>query len=114
VHAQFGVYQIEINLSRIVSDGTMYEAIVENGNLTLNDAKHLILYTSYNTRYSVFERGVFFDVVCGDYFEDYMKIIRKDVNATKRTVYHLPARTIRKIKEITSLLSSTRTKTENK
>jgi hypothetical protein len=106
--SQFGLYPIEIFFPCIVFEGAMYEAIVENGNLQLKEADHIILDTSYRSRYSVYEKTILVDVVRRSYFEDYMKLIRKDVNSIKRIVHGQSQKITRKIEEITSLLGSKR------
>jgi hypothetical protein len=108
--SELRMYPIEMSFPCIVFDGLMYEAIVENGNLQLEEANHLILDTSYRTPYSVFEKCLLVDVVRKDCFENYLKLIRKDVMLFKRIVSTNSRKITRRIDEIISLLSSTKTR----
>jgi len=107
---QFSVYPIELYFPCIVFDGVMYEAIVKNGGLELEEAKHLVLRTLRRSPYSVFEKSLLIDVVQKSYFKDYLKLVRKDVTSIRRIVRNRAKRIIREIEQVGELLSSSRTK----
>ena len=107
---QFAVYPIEIYFPCIVFDGSMYEAILKNGKLKLEESNHLVLRTLRRSPYSVFEKSLLIDIVHKSHFGDYLKQIRKDVTSIRRTVRNRAKRIISEIEEIGALLSSTRTK----
>lgn len=107
---QYSEYPIEIDFPCIIFDGSMYEAIIENGRLKLEKSNHIVLGSSYRSPYSIYEKGVLIDIVHKSYFKDYQKLIRKDVTSLRRTVRNNAKRFIREIEQVASLLSSTKVK----
>lgn len=104
-------YHIQIFFPCIVFDGLMYEAIVDDDELKLEEANHLVLKTLRRSPYSVFEKGLLIDVVSKNYFNDYQKIIRKDISTLKKIFRRKATRIVREIDETISLVESVRTKT---
>lgn len=107
---QLGVYPIEFYFPCIVFDGAMYEAIIENGKLKLEESNHVVLSSLYRSPYSIFERGVLIDVVKKSYFKDYERLIRKDVTSLRRIVRKNAKKFAREIERIASLVRSARAK----
>ena len=63
----------------IVFDGDMFEAIVENGKISLQETDHIVLSTSIPSKKNQFYMKYLIDVVRKDFFKDYLKIIEIDL-----------------------------------
>lgn len=102
-------YPIEVFFPCIVLDGSMYEAIVENDDLDLKEAKHIVLFTTYRSPYAVYDRCLLIDVVHKDYFTDYLKIIHKDEASLRTIVSKNSSKITRKINDMIEMLGSSKT-----
>lgn len=100
------LYTIFMSFPCIVFDGSMYEAIVHNGNLRLRESKHLALFTLYRCPYSIFEKCILIDIVNKDYFTEYLKVIRKDVTSLRKQINRDSVKIVEKIDEVRELQSA--------
>lgn len=107
---QFSVYPIEFYFPCIIFDGLMYEAILDRGNLKLKESNHIILSSQYRSPYSIFDMGVLIDVVQKSYFNDYHRLIRKDVTSLRSVVRKKASNFAREVERVASLVSSARAK----
>jgi len=99
-------YTIEMYFPCIVFRGSMYEATVENDDVKLRNARHLILSTLYKSSYSIYERNLLIDVVSEEYFNDYQELIRKDIENMKQAIEANSEAISGRITEIVTLLES--------
>jgi hypothetical protein len=63
----------------IAFDGNMFEAIVENGKISLKETNHIVLATSIPSISNHFYMKYLIDVVRKDFVRDYLKIIESDI-----------------------------------
>jgi hypothetical protein len=99
-------YTIEMYFPCIVFRGSMYEAVVENDDVKLNKARHLILTTLYKSPYSIYEKNLLIDVVSEEYFTDYQELIRENINNLEKTIDANSETISSRITEIVTLLES--------
>jgi hypothetical protein len=104
----YHVYPIQFFFPCIILDGLMYDAIVDNGSLTLKESDHVVLSSQYRSPYSIYENRVLIDVVRKSYFREYQKLIRQDVESFKRVVKRQAGKLSNEIEKVISLVGSTR------
>jgi hypothetical protein len=102
-------YTIEMFFPCIVFRGSLFEAQVgESDKIDLSPTKHLILTNLYKSPYAIYEKNVLIDVVSEDYFNEYQKLIQKDIQNLKRTIKNKTNTISRRITDTITLLESTR------
>jgi hypothetical protein len=106
----YGIYPFEVFFPCIVFDGTMYEAIVRDGDLQLKESDHLLLRTSYRSQFAIYERSILIDVVARDHFEHYLDLIDEDVKSLCKQMNRNKLKIARKIDELQTIANRTRTK----
>jgi hypothetical protein len=78
-----GRKDIQFMFLAIVFDGKLYEAIIEEGKIKLEERSHVLL---RSTRYSKSKAGMSYyviDVVVKSYFSEYLKIIDSDIHTLR-------------------------------
>ena len=91
---------IYISFPCIVFDGTMYEAILEDGKVELKKSNHVVLARSNRAPYSVYDLTFLIDVVTKNYFDRYMKKINNDVKSCFDMVRKRKRRILRELEKI--------------
>ena len=109
VKARYDMCRLNMLLPIIVFDGKMYEAVIENGKMKVNESKHIVLTTSYRTPYSVWEQGILIDVIRKDIFPDFLRVLKQDFRSFNRVVKGNKRRIEREVERATSLLGSAKT-----
>lgn len=106
VKARYDMYRLNMLFPVIVFDGKMYEVVIENGKMEVNESNNIILTTSYRTPYSVWEQGILIDVIRKDIFPDFLKVLDRDVRSFKRVAKGNKRRIEREVENATSMLGT--------
>lgn len=73
-------FPVELSFLAIVFDGKLFEAILDNGKISLEERNHLVLHFIYRPKKSYSNLNFFIDIVHKDYFKEYMAKISADVS----------------------------------
>jgi len=73
-------FPMVLSFLAIVFDGMLFEAIVGNGKVQLDERDHVLLEVRYRPDYSSIDLNYWIDIVKREYFQNYMEKIHLDIS----------------------------------
>jgi hypothetical protein len=79
-------YPLYLSFLAIVFDGLIFEAEIEQGEVNLKEAEHMLLHTTFQPNYSDFPLYYSIDLVKKENFKNYLQQLRDDISMLKEHI----------------------------